>query len=136
MAVADEGEDVEAILAMDTIAVVGCSATPGKAAHGVPRYMRDHGYTVVPVNPNAEEIFGREPYDTLSAVEETVDVVNVFRPSDEVAGIVDEALAREDVRAIWLQLGIRDDGAAERARGAGLRVVQDRCIKVEHRRRR
>jgi predicted CoA-binding protein len=128
--------DVDAILGMDTIAVVGCSTTPGKAAHGVPNYMRDHGYTVLPVNPYADEVFGVEAYDSVGDVEEEVDVVNVFRPTEEVAGIVDETLERGDVDAVWLQQGIRDDEAAERARDAGLQVVQDRCMKVEHGRRR
>jgi predicted CoA-binding protein len=126
--------DLREILELDRVAVVGCSATPGKDAHEIPKYLRDHGYDVIPVNPYADEIFGREAYDSLAEVEETVDLVDVFRPSDEVAGIVDEAIERDDVQAVWTQLGIRDDDAAERAEGAGLRVVQDKCIKVEHRR--
>lgn len=120
------------ILEYDHVAVVGCSSTPGKAAHDVPQYLLDHGYDVIPVNPYADEIFGREAYDSLSAVDEQVDIVDVFRPSEEVAGIVDEAIARDDVQVVWTQLGIRDDDAAQRAEDAGLRVVQDKCIKVEH----
>jgi hypothetical protein len=130
----ESDEKLREVLGLERIAVVGCSATPGKAAHGVPDYLRRHGYEVVPVNPYAEEIFGREPYDSLAAVEETVDLVNVFRPSDEVAGIVDQAIERDDVEAVWTQLNIRDDEAAARAEAAGKRVVQDRCIKVVHRR--
>jgi predicted CoA-binding protein len=126
--------ELREILGFETIAVVGCSATPDKAAHDVPRYMRDHGYEVVPVNPYAEEIFGREPYDSLTAVEETIDVVDVFRPSGEVASIVDEVLDREDIRVVWTQLGVRDDAAADRVKASGRRVVQDRCLKVDHRR--
>jgi predicted CoA-binding protein len=126
--------ELREILGFETIAVVGCSATPDKAAHDVPRYMRDHGYEVVPVNPYAEEIFGREPYDSLTAVEETIDVVDVFRPSGEVASIVDEVLDREDIRVVWTQLGVRDDAAADRVEASGRRVVQDRCLKVDHRR--
>lgn len=122
------------ILDYEHVAVVGCSATPGKDAHEIPKYLREHGYDVIPVNPNAEEIFGRGTYDSLSAVDEQVDLVDVFRPSEEVAGIVDEAIERDDVKAVWTQLGIRDDDAAARAEDAGLRVVQDRCMKVEHRR--
>ena len=120
------------ILEYDHVAVVGCSSTPGKAAHDVPQYLLDHGYDVIPVNPYADEIFGREAYDSLSDVDEQVDVVDVFRPSEEVAGVVDEAVARDDVQVVWTQLGIRDDDAARRAEDAGLRVVQDKCIKVEH----
>lgn len=128
----EDDDELRDILSLDTIAVVGCSRTPGKAAHDVPRYMIEHGYVIVPVNPSAEEIFGREAYDTLSAVPSGVDIVDVFRPSAEVSGIVDEALDREDAGVIWTQLGIRDDEAAARAEAAGKRVVQDRCLKVEH----
>ncbi|MCG1002458.1 MULTISPECIES: CoA-binding protein [Halobacterium] len=120
------------ILEYDNVAVVGCSSTPGKDAHDIPQYLRDNGYDVIPVNPYADEIFGRAAYDSLSDVDEQVDVVDVFRPSEEVAGIVDEAIARDDVQAVWTQLGIRDDDAAQRAEEAGLRVVQSKCIKVEH----
>jgi predicted CoA-binding protein len=130
----ESDSELREILELDRVAVVGCSATPGKDAHEIPKYLRDHGYDVIPVNPYADEIFGREAYDSLAEVEETVDLVDVFRPSDEVAGIVDEAIERDDVQAVWTQLGIRDDDAAERAEDAGLRVVQDKCMKVEHRR--
>ena len=126
--------ELREILGMETVAVVGCSSTPGKDAHEIPRYMRDRGYDVIPVNPHADEIFGREAYDSLDDVPEGVDIVNVFRPSEEVAGIVDRALDRDDVTVVWTQLGIRDDEAAERAEDAGKRVVQDKCFKVEHRR--
>ena len=124
---------IRAILSTaETIAVVGCSGTPGKAAHDVPRYMLDHGYEVIPVNPVRDEVLGRHAVDSLSAVEDRVDVVDVFRPSEEVAGIVDETLARDDEPVVWTQLGIRDREATDRAEAAGLTVVEDRCIKVEH----
>lgn len=127
-------DELAAALDAETIAVVGCSRTPGKAAHDIPRYMLQHGYEVIPVNPHAEEIFGRTVYDSLSAVEEEIDLVDVFRPSHEVPEIVDEALDRDDVETVWLQLGIRDEESRERVEAAGKRFVQDRCIKVEHRR--
>ncbi|SFC05040.1 hypothetical protein SAMN05444422_10420 [Halobiforma haloterrestris] len=128
--------EIEAVLEAETVAVVGCSSTPGKAAHDVPAYLADHGYEVYPVNPFADEILGRRAADSLSALDDAVDVdvVCIFRPSDEVAGIVDEALERDDVEAIWTQLGIEDDEATVRAERAGMTVVQDRCMKVEHRR--
>jgi hypothetical protein len=119
---------------MERIAVVGCSTTPGKDAHEIPKYLLEHGYEVIPVNPYADEIFGREAYDSLSKVEEEVDIVDVFRPSEEVAGIVEQAIERGDVTVVWTQLDVADDEAAARAEDAGLRVVQDRCIKVEHER--
>ncbi|WP_458189829.1 CoA-binding protein [Haladaptatus sp. NG-WS-4] len=128
----ERDDELRDILELDTVAVVGCSSTPGKDAHEIPKYLREHGYDVVPVNPFAEEIFGREAYDSLVDVDENIDVVDVFRPSDEVADIVDRALERDDVDVIWTQLGIRDDDAAKRAEDAGKRVVQDKCMKVEH----
>ena len=129
-------ERLRELLDYRRIAVVGCSSTPGKAAHDVPAYLRDHGYEIHPVNPYADEILGVEAADSLADVDAEVDLVNVFRPSDEVPGIVDQVLdrreSRGDVRALWLQLGISHDEAAGRAADAGLQVVQDRCMKVEH----
>lgn len=126
--------EIRAILERKTVAVVGCSATPGKDAQDIPKYLQAQGYEIIPVNPNADEVLGRSAYDSLSDVEEEIDIVDVFRPSEEVAGIVDEALARDDVDVIWLQLGIHDDDAVARAEAAGLSVVQDRCMKPEHQR--
>lgn len=126
--------ELRELLGLRTVAVVGCSSTPGKDAHEIPRYLTEHGYEVIPVNPNAEEVFGRPAYDSLSDVEEEIDTVDVFRPSDEVAGIVEEVLDREDVKVLWLQLGISDSDAEARAERAGIHVVVDRCMKVEHQR--
>jgi len=130
--------ELREILSLKTVAVLGCSTTPEKAAHTVPKYLLDHGYDVIPINPFADEIFGRQAYDSLDEVPDDIDIVNVFRPSEEVPTIVDEVLTRHtdrgDVEAVWLQLGIRDDEAADRAVEAGLDVVQDRCLKVEHQR--
>lgn len=131
-----DDEGLAELLDVDRIAVIGCSTTPGKAAHDVPAYLQRHGYEVHPVNPFADEVLGRPAHDSLADVPEPVDLVDVFRPSEEVPGIVDETIERReghgDVEGLWLQLGISDDAAAERAETAGLRVVQDRCIKVEH----
>ncbi len=124
--------ELREVLGLQRVAVVGCSRNPGKDAHEVPKYLLEHGYDVIPVNPNADEIFGRPAYDSLTEVDETVDVVDVFRPSDEVQGVVEEAIARDDVKVVWTQLGIRDDAAAAEAEAAGKRVVQDRCMRVEH----
>lgn len=128
----DSDEQLREILDYDTIAVVGCSTTPGKAAHDVPAYLQNQGYTVVPVNPFADGILGETAYDSLDDVPREIDVVDVFRPSEEVDGIVDETLERDDVKVVWMQLGIEDDDAARRAEDAGLQVVQDKCLKVEH----
>ncbi len=126
--------ELRTILDYTTVAVVGCSTTPRKDAHEIPKYLQSQGYEIVPVNPTADEVLDRPAYDSLGDVTESVDIVDVFRPSEEVAGIVDEALDREDVEVIWLQLGIHDDEAVARAEAAGLRVVQDRCMKVEYQR--
>ena len=131
MPVTDD-EELREILDLDRVAVVGCSTTPGKDAHEIPKYLLEHGYDVIPVNPYADEIFGRTAHDSLADVEAKIDIVNVFRPSDELAGIVDTALDRDDVLVIWTQLGIRDASATARAEEEGLMVVQDRCMKVEH----
>jgi predicted CoA-binding protein len=130
----ENDDTLREILTLDTVAVVGCSTTPGKAAHDIPKYLVDHGYNVIPVNPFADEIFGREAYDSLADVEADIDIVDVFRPSEEVPDIVDGVLEGTDAGVVWLQLGIRHDEATERAEAAGRRVVEDKCIKVEHQR--
>lgn len=131
-----DDEELRELLELDTVAVVGCSTTPGKAAHDIPEYLVEHGYDVIPVNPYAEEVLGRKAYDSLEEVPDEIDLVDVFRPSDEIPEIVDAIVERHEERgdaaAIWLQLDIRHDEAAERAEAAGLRIVQDRCMKVEH----
>jgi predicted CoA-binding protein len=130
----ESDDELREILDLDTIAVVGCSTTPGKAAHDIPKYMLNHGYDVIPVNPFADEVFDREAYDSLTDVAEEVDIVDVFRPSEEVPEIVDASVERADVDVIWMQLGIRHDEATERAEAGRKRVVQDKCLKVEHQR--
>ncbi|MFB6097281.1 MAG: CoA-binding protein [Haloferacaceae archaeon] len=137
MPVSDD-EGLREILELDTVAVVGCSSTPGKDAHSVPKYLQGHGYEVIPVNPFADEILGQKAYDSLADVDAEIDIVDVFRPSEEVPGIVDEVLERResrgDVQVLWLQRGIRDDDAAARAEAAGIRVVQDACMRAKYRR--
>ena len=126
--------ELRAVLGLETIAVVGCSSTRGKDAHEIPRYMDEHGYEVLPVNPYAEEILGRRAYDSLADVPAGVEIVDVFRPSEEVSDVADALLERDDVDVMWTQLGIRDDEAVRRVEASGRRVVQDRCLKVEHQR--
>lgn len=133
-----DDEGLDRLLDAETIAVVGCSTTPGKAAHDIPAYLQREGYRVIPVNPFADEILGEPAYDALVDVDEDVDLVNVFRPSDEVPEILDAVRERHadrgDAAAAWLQLGISHDDAAAEAEADGIEVVQDRCMKVEHRR--
>ena len=121
------------VLGLETVAVVGCSRSSGKAAHDVPKYLHERGYDVIPVNPNAETIFGRQAYDSLADVEDHIDVVCVFRPSDELEAVVDAVVEREDVSVVWTQLGITDEDALERVESTGRTVVEDRCMLVEHR---
>jgi len=116
-----------------TIAVVGFSSNPAKAGYYVPAYLQQHGYRVIPVNPNLSEGLGEPAYPTLAGVPEPIDLVLVFQRSENVPPFVDEAIA-VGARAVWLQLGIAHEAAAEKARAAGLDVVQDACMLVEHRR--
>lgn len=114
-----------------TIAVVGLSPHPWRPSNDVSQYMKDAGYRIVPVNPNAAEALGEKSYPRLMDVPGEIDLVNIFRSSAEAGKHVDEAIVR-GAKAVWLQLGVVDEAAAERARKAGLTVVMDRCIMVEH----
>jgi predicted CoA-binding protein len=117
-----------------TIAVVGLSPKPHRASFEVASYMQGHGYRIIPVNPNEVEVLGEKAYATLSdaAAHEKIDLVNCFRNSEDIPPIVDEAIAI-GASAVWMQLGISNAAAAAKAEAAGMQVVQDRCIKVDHR---
>ncbi len=124
--------DVKRILTeIKTIAVVGCSKDPAKDAHRVPKYMQMAGYRIIPVNPTATEILGEKAYPSLEAVPTPYDAVDIFRPSADVPPIVDQAL-KGPANVIWMQLGIRNDDAARKAKAAGKTVVQDRCMMRDH----
>ena len=114
-----------------TIAVVGLSSDSSRPSHGVSSYMRSRGYRVIPVNPNETEVFGEKAYPDLFAVPEKVDLVDVFRRSDEAGKAVDQAIA-VGAKAVWLHEGVIDGDAAQRALDAGLLVVMDRCLLKEH----
>jgi predicted CoA-binding protein len=116
-----------------TIAVVGLSPKPHRASFDVAQYMQSRGYRIIPINPNAREVLGEKAYASLSeaAQHEQIDLVNCFRNSEDIAPIVDEALSI-GARALWLQLGIRDDESVHKAVQAGLVALQDRCIKIDH----
>lgn len=115
------------------IAVVGLSNNPARPSYGVTRYMQAQGYTIVPINPELTEVFGEKAYPDLLSVPFPIDLVDVFRRSELVGPHVDEAIEK-GVKTVWMQLGVRNEQAAQRARDAGLEVVMDRCILVEHRR--
>jgi predicted CoA-binding protein len=115
------------------IAVVGCSPDPARDSQRIARLLIEKGHAVVPVNPRAESVLGLRCYPTLKEVPGTVDMVDIFRRSSEVGPIVDDAIAI-GARIIWMQLGVVDERAAERAGLAGLTVVMDRCPAIEYRR--
>ena len=117
-----------------TIAVVGLSSKPTRPSHGVAGYMQRAGYRIIPVNPNEVEVLGEVAYASLSEVSRNIDLVDVFRRSEEAGAAVDEAIA-VGAKAVWLQEGVIDYPAAQRALDAGLLVVMDRCWLKEHVRR-
>ena len=114
-----------------TIVVVGLSSNTWRASHSVSAYMQAKGYRIIPVNPNETEVLEEKAYASLADVPEPVELVNVFRRSEEAGAVVDEAI-RLGAKAVWLQEGVIDQAAARRARDAGLLVVMDRCILKEH----
>ncbi len=114
-----------------TIAVVGLSPDPFRASHGVAQYMQEHGYRIVPVNPNVTEVLGEKSYADLESIPFPVDMVNIFRRPEAVPPFVDSAI-RIGAKSVWMQEGIAHDEAAATAEAAGLEVVMDRCLLKEH----
>ncbi|MGQ9635826.1 MAG: CoA-binding protein [Bryobacteraceae bacterium] len=123
----------ELLTSAKVIAVVGLSSKKHRPSYGVSEYMQRAGYRIIPVNPNEESVLGEKAYPSLEAVPEKVDIVNIFRRSEFVPEIVEQAI-RAGAKAIWMQEGVVHEQAAERARQARLTVVMDRCILKEHRR--
>ncbi|MFQ5774646.1 MAG: CoA-binding protein [Kiloniellaceae bacterium] len=120
-----------------TIAMVGASPYWNRPSYFAMKYLQVKGYRVIPVNPRAagQEILGESCYASLAEVPERIDMVDVFRGSEEAGRIVDEAIRLKDdkgIEVVWMQLGVRDDAAAARARAAGIEVVMDRCPKIEY----
>jgi uncharacterized protein len=116
-----------------TIAVVGLSSNPMRASHEVAEYLKSAGYRIIPVNPNETEVLGEKAYARLEDVPEPVDIVDVFRRAEEVGAVAESAI-RIGAKVLWMQLGIENAEAAERARTAGMVVVEDSCLMVEHKR--
>ena len=116
------------------IAVVGMSRNEGKAAHYVPKYLISHGYNVIPVNPTSSEIQGRRSYPAVSNVPDNIDIVDIFRPSEYVPAVVEDALKKEGIKVIWMQEGIYSKGADRMAREKCIEVVFNRCMLAEHER--
>ena len=122
----------EILTGVRTIAVIGASPRPHRPSHGVMRYLQRHGYRAIPVNPNAcdVDILGERCYARLADLAEPVDMVDVFRRSEFAGAAVDDAIAA-GAKVVWMQLGVRDDAAAARAKAAGLKVVMNRCPAIE-----
>ena len=126
-------DEIKEIFSLKKIVVVGMSQHPEKDAHRIPKYLSTKGYDVIPVNPNSEEILGKRCYGVVSEVPGEIDVVNVFRPSEDVLPVVQEAIKKKP-KVIWLQEGIHNEEAEELAKNAGIKVVFNRCMFAEHRR--
>ncbi len=131
----EESQIIERLLNGHRIAVVGASTDAMKPSHYVPAYLRDHGYEIIPVNPNHPTVFGEVCYPSLAEVPGEIDLVEVFRRALFCPDVVRQAIAVH-ARGIWLQAGIRSAEAEKLAQSAGIDFVQDRCMMVEHRRRR
>jgi predicted CoA-binding protein len=126
-------EDIRNILlSAKTIAVVGMSTKPGRPSQEVPLYLKAHGYKIIPVNPKATEIAGLKAYPDLLSIPEKVDLVEIFKRSEEIPPVVEDAI-KIGAQVVWMQEGIVNQAAAERAEQAGLTVVQDMCMRVAHR---
>jgi len=126
-------EQIRKFYSLKNIAVVGMSKNPEKAAYYVPKYLSDRGYNIMPVNPTSDEIMGKKCYHEINEVNEPIDIVDVFRPSDQVMSVVEEAIKKKP-KVIWLQEGIHNQEAEELVRKAGIEVVFNRCMLAEHER--
>lgn len=123
----------EILLSAKTIASVGLSSNQEKESYGVASYLKEQGYRVIPVNPTAAEILGEKAYPDLQSVPEKIDVVQVFRKPEDVPPVVDDAI-KAGAKVIWMQEGIVNEEAAQKARDAGLQVVMDACMRASHKR--
>src|SRR5215216_5360207 len=123
----------EILLSSRTIASVGLSSNPAKESYGIALYLKDQGYRVIPVNPTTAEVFGEKSYPDLESVPEKIDIVQVFRKPEDVPPVV-EAAIQAGAKVVWMQEGIVNEEAAQKARQAGLQVVMDACMRATHRR--
>ena len=138
----DQDQIREILTKYKTIAVVGLSKEPEKDSHRVSAYMKQHGYRIIPINPFADEVLGEKSYKSLLdipvQIQKTIEIVDVFRPANDVPPIVDQVIQLKALYGrpfvVWMQIGIVNEQAAEAARKAGLIVIMDKCIMVEHER--
>jgi len=126
-------EQIRKFYLLKNITVIGMSKNPEKAAHYVPKYLAERGYNIIPVNPTTDKILDKKCYREIAEVPDSIDIVDVFRPSEEVLPVVREAV-KKNPKVIWLQEGIHNPEAEDLARKAGIEVVFNRCILAEHQR--
>ncbi|NWJ29886.1 CoA-binding protein [Marine Group I thaumarchaeote] len=126
-------EQIRDILSLKKVVVIGMSKNSQKAAHFVPKYLSDNGYDITSVNPTSEEILGKKCYNSISEINAEIEIVDIFRPSDQVLPFVQEAIKKKP-KVIWLQEGIHNSEAEELARKEGITVIFNRCMLAEHRR--
>jgi predicted CoA-binding protein len=126
-------KEIREIFSLNNVAVVGMSKNEDKAAHYVPKYLAQNHYNIIPVNPTTDEILNKKCYHNISEINEPVDIVDVFRPSDQVLPVIQEAIKIKP-KVIWLQEGIHNEEAEELARKEGIKVVFNRCMLAEHQR--
>lgn len=125
-------DEIRDILSLKRVAVIGMSKNEHKAAHYVPKYLSENGFNIIPVNPTTNEILGKKCFSTISEVND-VDIIDVFRPSDQVLSVVEEAIKKKP-QVIWLQEGIHNIEAEKLARDNGIKIVYNRCMLAEHQR--
>ncbi|KAG2475513.1 MAG: CoA-binding domain-containing protein [Nitrosopumilales archaeon] len=126
-------DEIKQIFSLKNVAVIGMSKHPEKAAHFVPKYLSEQGFNILPINPTSSEILNKKCYSSVTEVDEPIDIVDVFRPSDQVLPVVKEAITMKP-KVIWLQEGIHNQEAEELARKEGIKVVFNRCMLAEHQR--
>ena len=126
--------ELRRIYDLKNIAVVGMSKNEGKPAHFVPKYLIEHGYNVIPVNPTITEVLGRKSYQSIADISEDIDVVDVFRRSEDVPVVVMDAMKKKGIKVIWMQEGIYNEEAERKAKENGMDVVYNRCMMAEHKR--
>jgi uncharacterized protein len=126
--------EIKKFYTLKNIAVVGMSKNEEKAAHYVPKYLIDHGYNVIPVNPTATEILGRKSYPNVSSVPDRIEIVDIFRRSEDVPSVVEDTLKKEGIKVIWMQEGIYNKEAEKMTKEKDISAVYNRCMMAEHRR--
>ena len=127
--------EIKELYQLKNIAVVGLSKNEEKPSHQVPKYLIEHGYNVIPVNPTITEVLGRKCYPSVAAINESIDVVDVFRKSEDIPAVIEDVLKKKDgIKVFWMQLGIYNEDAERKAKENGIDVVYNRCMMEEHKR--